>query len=312
MSYYIITPTDYIDKLVSDELYQKAGAFQNYWMLFYKYYVKDNDITSVADDDLEHFRKRYSQRTLAKVFNVKSKNTATKWKEEFTDVIANFVAHWKLKTQKNLTQDNYTQKQGDHLLTSKYPKSDHEVTTPLTSNETLKSPINTEMEEDEKISNDHLTDQRVTTYCPVSDHEVTKYKTYNNNINNNNINNIKKEKINKKEKKEWLESFLKALTKISKKVYSKRAEFESTFMSLFTQYDDVEEVIEWASKHNFWMDKLIDPRSIRRNFEKMRLQMLKEKSKKPIPNGPDKVEQLKDEIETLKAIYEKKLNEEVA
>jgi len=40
--------------------------------------------------------------------------------------------------------------------------------------------------------------------------------------------------------------------------------------------------------------------------------MLKEKSKKPIPNGPDKVEQIKREIELLKAIYEKKLNEEAA
>jgi len=83
-------------------------------------------------------------------------------------------------------------------------------------------------------------------------------------------------------------------------------------MSLFTQYDDVEEVIEWASNNDFWIDKLIEPRSIRRNYEKMRLQMLKEKKTKPIPNGANKVEQIKDEIETLRAIYEKKLNKGVA
>jgi len=93
---------------------------------------------------------------------------------------------------------------------------------------------------------------------------------------------------------------------------SKRVEFESLFMSLFRQYDDVEEVIEWASNNDFWIDKLIDPRSIRRNYEKMRLQMLKEKSKRPMPNGPDKVEQIKEEIEMLRAIYEKKLNKGAA
>jgi hypothetical protein len=40
--------------------------------------------------------------------------------------------------------------------------------------------------------------------------------------------------------------------------------------------------------------------------------MLKEKKSKPIPNGANKVERLKDEIETLRAIYEKKLNKGVA
>ena len=29
MNYYQIIPTDYIDKLIDEELYQKAGAFQN-------------------------------------------------------------------------------------------------------------------------------------------------------------------------------------------------------------------------------------------------------------------------------------------
>lgn len=257
MNYYQIQPTSYIDKLIDEELYQKAGAFQNYWRLFYKYYVKDNDITKVEDRDIEHFKKRYSKRTLAKVFNVKSKDTAGRWKDEFIDVIENFVAHWKLlKSQKNIIQDNYTQNQGSHSL---------------------------------------ATDE------PEISHSLAKYITNNNNINNN-------KKINK----EWLENFLFALSKISKQAASKRVEFETLFMSLFRQYDDVEEVIEWASNNDFWMDKLIDPRSIRRNYEKMRLQMLKEKSKRPVPSGPDKVAQIKEEIEILKDIYEKKLNKGVA
>ena len=303
MNYYQIIPTDYIDELIDEELYQKAGAFQNYWRFFYKYYVKDNDLTKVKDEDIEHFKNRYSQRTLAKMFCVKSKNTAEKWKAEFLDVIENFVAHWKLKKmQENDNKVEYAQKQGDHLMTSKYPKSDQTMTSKVTSNKISQITEKSDKANNEKKANDHLNDQLMTTNCPVSDHEVTKYITYNNNINNNN------NKINK----EWLEKFFIALSKVSKQVYSKRAEFESLFMSLFNQYDDVEEVIEWASNNDFWIDKLIEPRSIRRNFEKMRLQMLKEKKTKPIPNGVDKVEQIKDEIETLRAIYEKKLNKGVA
>ena len=301
MSYYQIQPTDYIDKLIDEELYQKAGAFQNYWRLFYKYYVKDNDITRVTDKDLEHFKNRFSQRTLAKVFNVKSKNTADKWKDDFLNVIENFIAHWILKSQKNPTQDKYAQNQGDQQMTTDCPVGDQQVTTQVTIDETKKTTEKSQIQSNYKNSGDHLTDQQMTTDCPVTDQQVTKYITNNNNINNN-------KKINK----EWLENFLTALSKISKQIYQKRYEFESVFMNLFTLYDDVEEVIEWASKNNFWMDKLIDPRSIKRNYEKMRLQMLKEKSKKPIPNGPDKVEQIKDEIEALRAIYEKKLNKGAA
>ena len=301
MNYYQIQPTSYIDKLIDEELYQKAGAFQNFWRLFYKYYVKDNDIINISDEDIEHFKKRYSKRTLAKVFNVKSKDTAGKWRDEFVDVIENFVAHWKLKTQKNLTQDKYAQNQGSHSLATEQPESSHEVATQLAKSEVDKTTEKSQIKSDEKKSISHQISHEVATEQPESSHEVAKYKTYNNNINNNKI-------INK----EWLENFLLALSKISKQALSKRAEFESLFMSLFRQYDDVEEVIEWASNNDFWMDKLIDPRSIRRNFEKMRLQMLKEKSKRPLPNGPDKVEQLKEEIEAIRAIYEKKLNKGVA
>jgi len=302
MSYYQIQPTDYIDKLIDEELYQKAGAFQNYWRLFYKYYVKDNDITRVIDKDLEHFNKRFSKRTLAKVFNVKSKDTAGKWRDEFMEVISNFIAHWKLfETQKNITQDKYTQKQGSHSLATKQPKSSQRVATQLATDNMSETTEKSELKSNEKKLISHPISQKIATKQPESSHEVAKYITNNNNINNN-------KKINK----EWFENFLTELSKISKQVHQKRYEFESTFISLFTFYDDVEEVIEWASKNEFWADKLIDPRSIKRNYEKMRLQMLKEKSKKSIPNGPNKVEQIKDEIEALRAIYEKKLNKGVA
>ena len=294
MNYYQIIPTDYIDELIDNELYQKAGAFQNYWRLFYRYCVKENDIVKVKDEDIERFYKKYSLRTLALVFNI-GKDTAGKWRSEFIDVIENFVAYWKLKKmQENDNKVEYTQKQGRHLLDSKSTKSRQEVDTDEITQITEKS----NKTDDEKNS----IRQRVDTYLTESRQRVDKYITYNNNINNN----------NKKINKEWLEEFFIALSKVSKQVYSKRVEFESLFMSLFTQYDDVEEVIEWASNNDFWIDKLIDPKSIRRNFEKMRLQMLKEKKSKPIPNGVDKVERLKDEIEALRAIYEKKLNKGVA
>ena len=301
MNYYQIQPTNYIDKLIDEELYQKAGAFQNFWRLFYKYYVKDNDITSVSDKDIEHFKSRYSKRTLAKVFNVKSKDTAGKWKDEFIDVIENFIAHWKLKSQKNLAQDKYVQNQGSHSLATEQPESSQILATQLATSEVDKTTEKSQIQSDEKNSISHPISHSLATEQPESSHEVAKYITNNNNINNNKI-------INK----EWFENFLTSLSKISKQAASKRADFESLFMSLFRQYDDVEEVIEWVSNNDFWMDKLIDPRSIRRNFEKMRLQMLKDKSKKPIPNGPDKVEQIKEDIEMLRAIYEKKLNKGVA
>jgi len=302
MNYYQIQPTSYIDKLIDEELYQKAGAFQNYWRLFYKYYVKDNDITKVEDRDIEHFKKRYSKRTLAKVFNVKSKDTAGRWKDEFIDVIENFVAHWKLlKSQKNIIQDNYTQNQGSHSLATDEPEISQEVATQLAKNEVDKITEKSQIRSDEKNSISHPISHSLATDEPEISHSLAKYITNNNNINNN-------KKINK----EWLENFLFALSKISKQAASKRVEFETLFMSLFRQYDDVEEVIEWASNNDFWMDKLIDPRSIRRNYEKMRLQMLKEKSKRPVPSGPDKVAQIKEEIEILKDIYEKKLNKGVA
>ena len=297
MNYYQIQPTDYIDKLIDEELYQKAGAFQNYWRFFYKYYVKDNDLIKVKDEDIEEFKKRYSKRTLAKVFNVKSKDTAGKWRSEFIDVIENFVAYWKLKKmQENDNKVEYAQKQGSHQLATEWPESSQQIATRLAKDEINQTTEKSNKTDDEKNPISHPNSQQLATDQPVSSQQVAKYITYNNNINNNN-------KINK----EWLEKFFIALSKVSKQVYSKRVEFESLFMSLFTQYDDVEDVIEWASNNDFWADKLIDPRSIRRNYEKMRLQMLKEKKTKPIPNGVDKVEQIKDEIETLRAIYEKKL-----
>jgi hypothetical protein len=300
MNYYQIQPTDYIDKLINEELYQKSGAFQNYWRLFYKYYVKDNDITKVEDGDIEHFKGRYSKRTLAKVFNVKSKDTAGRWRDEFIDIIENFVAHWILKSQKNVAKDKSVQNQGSHSLATDQPVSSQRVATRLANDDVEKSTENTQKNEGQEKLISHLDSQQVATDKPKSSHSLAKYITNNNNINNN-------KKINK----EWLESFLSALSKVSKQVYQKRYEFESVFMSLLTLYDDVEEVIEWASKNDFWMDKLIDPRSIKRNYEKMRLQMLKEKSKKPLPNGPDKVEQVKRDIELLKAVYEKKQSKEV-
>ena len=301
MNYYQIIPTKYIDKLIADELYQKAGAFQNYWRLFYKYYVKDNDITSVEDVDIEHLKKRYSLRTLSKIFGI-GKDSAKKWRDEFIDEIANFIAHWKLlKSQKNTTQDNYTQKQGRQRVDTYSTNGRQQVDTQVDNNDIEETTKKSEFQSDDKNHSRHSNRQRVDTYSTNGRQQVDKYKTYNNNIKNN-----------KKIKKEWLENFLSALSKISKEVQAKRNEFDSLFMNLFTLYDDVEEVIEWASNNDFWMDKLIDPRSIKRNFEKMRLQMLKEKSKKPIPNGPNKVEQIKDELEAIRAIYEKKLNKEIA
>jgi len=89
------------------------------------------------------------------------------------------VAHWKLKKmQENDNKVEYTQKQGSHQLATEWPESRQEV-------DTNKIPQSTE-KSNKTDDDDHLNDQLMTTNCPVSDHEVTKYITYNNNINNNN------------------------------------------------------------------------------------------------------------------------------
>jgi len=262
MNYYQIQPVGYIDKLIENELYQKCGAFQNFWRLFSKYYLK-GDLQTITDENIVHFKNRYSKRTLAKIFNVKSKDTAGKWKDEFIEVIENFVAYWKLKNEKNDLQDSYTLKQGSHSLATKQPESS------------------------QMIANEQ----------PEVSQQVAKY------INNKKINNKNKKikKINNK----WIFEFFQWISTFSKSFASKRNEFEVTFMSLFSLYDDVEEVITWASKNDFWIDKLLDAKSIKRNYEKMRLQYLKEKNRKSIPNSDDKVELIKKEIEMAKEIERK-------
>ena len=318
MNYYQIQPVGYIDKLIENELYQKCGAFQNFWRLFSKYYLK-GDLQTITDENIVHFKNRYSKRTLAKIFNVKSKDTAGKWKDEFIEVIENFVAYWKLKNEKNDLQDSYTLKQGSHSLATKQPESSQMIAneqptssqalaTPLATKESDETITNKGLKEGQKNSISHLDSQEVANEQPESSqmianeqpessHEVAKY------INNKIINNKNKKikKINNK----WIFEFFQWLSTFSKSFASKRNEFEVTFMSLFSLYDDVEEVITWASKNDFWIDKLLDAKSIKRNYEKMRLQYLKEKNRKSIPNSDDKVELIKKEIEMAKEIERK-------
>jgi hypothetical protein len=198
MNYYQIQPTSYIDNLIDGELYQKAGAFQNYWRLFYKYYVRDNILLNVQDKEIEHFNKRYAKRTLAKIFNVKSKDTAGKWKDEFIEVIENFIAHWKLlEMQKNDQQDNYTLKRGSQTLANEQPTISQEVATPLAKNEVNKTTENKEKNSNDENSISQPISQEVANEQPMISQEVA--KLYNNNNNNNINNNIKEKKYIKKE-----------------------------------------------------------------------------------------------------------------
>ena len=270
MNYYQIQPTDYIDELIDNELYQKAGAFQNYWRLFYRYCVKENDIVKVKDEDIERFYKKYSLRTLALIFNI-GKDTAGKWRSEFIDVIENFVAYWKLKKmQENDNKVEYTQKQGRHLLDSKSTKSRQEVDTDEITQITEKS----NKTDDEKNS----IRQRVDTYQTESRQQVDKYITYNNNINNNN----KKEKTLQELLDLIREFHLENKLSFSG---SKSISYGNTLAKLKSNYslEDIKEVIEYAMKDSYGKKILANPNSFFNNFESLKIALEDEKEKYPQP-----------------------------
>ena len=112
MNFYQIIPKDYVLKLQSEENYKKAGAFMNYWFLFFSSF---KTIEEVEDEDIEKFKKKYSIRTLGKVFNLKGHQSIVNYRDEFIEVIMNFIAYWKLKNIQNQTQVKSAQKEVEHF-----------------------------------------------------------------------------------------------------------------------------------------------------------------------------------------------------
>jgi hypothetical protein len=100
-----------------------------------------------------------------------------------------------------------------------------------------------------------------------------------------NINNGGKEKDNLVDKdnnnNKTLSPFYRWLKDNSKMAYNKKMEFDSIFGTIMQNYtlEELAEVLEWAIDNSFWQDKLLKPESIKRNFETIRMQMLKEKDK---------------------------------
>jgi hypothetical protein len=55
--------------------------------------------------------------------------------------------------------------------------------------------------------------------------------------------------------------------------------------------DEIVDVLEYGMNDNFWQDKLLKPESIKRNFETIRMQMLKDKEK-------EKSKEIETDVET--------------
>jgi len=101
---------------------------------------------------------------------------------------------------------------------------------------------------------------------------------------------LKETKNNDKDKNtnKSLTNFYKWLKEHSLIAYNKRNEFDSVFYYLRTLYslETIIEVLEWGISNEFWQDKLLNAKSIKNNFDKMKMQMLKEKEKnKPNETG---------------------------
>lgn len=60
--------------------------------------------------------------------------------------------------------------------------------------------------------------------------------------------------------------------------------------------EQMNNVIEWSQKHDFWSGIILSPASLRKNYDKMRTQRLNEKSKPATPHWqkPHKVEEMPD------------------
>jgi len=63
--------------------------------------------------------------------------------------------------------------------------------------------------------------------------------------------------------------------------YTQRFKFDSVFSNIKINYsiEEIVETLKYGMNDNFWQDKLLKPESIKRNFETIRMQMLKEKEK---------------------------------
>jgi len=260
MNFYQIIPKDYVLKLQSEENYKKAGAFMNYWFLFFSSF---KTIEEVEDEDIEKFKKKYSIRTLGKVFNLKGHQSIVNYRDEFIEVIMNFIAYWKLKNIQNQTQVKSAQKEVEHFENTSRTDVEHFENIKENTQDSNKHTEKSDLKENKKNEVEHKKEQQENTSRTDVEHFENEYI--------NKINNKK----NKKEKEiQKLQQLLKEFFEEKELNYLKvNQKYDWVIHKLLQNYsyEDIEKVIEFAKEDSFYKRILLNPNSFLNNFESMKI-----------------------------------------
>lgn len=101
----------------------------------------------------------------------------------------------------------------------------------------------------------------------------------NDNVNENvNVN----EEEYKKAASNFFESYFQQISNFNKDLSSFRGEYESILMNLASKYSlkTVKETLSAALNDDFWASKLLEPTSVKRNFAKMKFELVDKRKKK--------------------------------
>ena len=79
--------------------------------------------------------------------------------------------------------------------------------------------------------------------------------------------------------KKFFESYFSKIGQLNKDLHTFRAEYEGIIFKLFTQYGEetVKRTLSAALEDNFWCPKLLEPKSLNRNFPKMKFELIDKK-----------------------------------
>jgi hypothetical protein len=96
------------------------------------------------------------------------------------------------------------------------------------------------------------------------------------NESNYNVNENVNEEFNNKGRSKFFEAYFLQISKLTKELPSFRAEYEAVLMELASKYsfEVVKQTLLAALEDSFWVSKLLEPRSLKRNFAKMKLELV--------------------------------------
>ena len=103
----------------------------------------------------------------------------------------------------------------------------------------------------------------------------------NENVNENVNENEKAEYINNAAAKNFFERFYTKLSNYTKEIPKFKAEYDAVLMSLISKYsqESVVSTLKAALEDDFWLNKLFEPKSLERNFAKMKWELVDKQSK---------------------------------